>query len=183
VGCANYYTLLFLCPIIYLNYFWCIKYQHIIIYVKMGKRNGKRKKEKEFQVNRAGGISAWSGAGARAAAANWAQTAHEERGTVRRTLWARAHAPEKGGRLTVLNGDGGEGAGRGSAASEIPRRFSVVGPVLRWGSGGKARAGVGGHGGGVNLTGGGLGWPVHGGWRALVAMKSPARPSGAIGDD
>ena len=62
----------------------------------------------------------------------------------------------------MLNGDGGEGVGRGSAG-EIPRRFSAVGPVLRWGSGGEAQAGVGGHGGGVNLTGGGLGWPVHGG--------------------
>jgi hypothetical protein len=49
VGCANSYTLLFLCPIIYLNYFWCIKYQHINIYIyiymKMGKRNGKRKRK------------------------------------------------------------------------------------------------------------------------------------------
>jgi hypothetical protein len=44
VGCANYYTLLFLCPIFYLNYFWCIKYQQINIYVKRGKRNGKKKK-------------------------------------------------------------------------------------------------------------------------------------------
>jgi hypothetical protein len=40
-----------------------------------------------------------------------------------------------------------------------------------------------GHGGGVNLTGGGLGWPVHGGWRALATMKSPARSPGAIGDE
>jgi hypothetical protein len=30
------------------------------------------------------------------------------------------------------------------------------------GSGGEARAGAGVHGGGVNLTGEGLGWPVHG---------------------
>ena len=35
-------------------------------------------------------------------------------------------------------------------------------PVSRRGSGGEARVVVGGHGGGVNLTGGGLGWPVHG---------------------
>jgi hypothetical protein len=54
---------------------------------------------------------------------------------------------------------------------------------LRRGSGGEARAGVGGHGGGVNLTGGGLGWPVHGGWWALAAVKSLARPPGAIGDE
>ena len=31
------------------------------------------------------------------------------------------------------------------------------------------------------MTGGGLGWPVHGGWRALAAVRSPARPPGAIG--
>jgi hypothetical protein len=46
-----------------------------------------------------------------------------------------------------------------------------------------ARAGVGGHVGGVNLTGGCLGWLVHGGWRALAVVKSPARPLGAIGDE
>jgi hypothetical protein len=33
------------------------------------------------------------------------------------------------------------------------------------------------------LTGGGLGWPVHGEWRALAAVKSPARLPGAIGDE
>jgi hypothetical protein len=33
------------------------------------------------------------------------------------------------------------------------------------------------------LTGGGLGWPVHGGWRALTVVKSPTRPPGAIGDE
>jgi hypothetical protein len=37
-----------------------------------------------------------------------------------------------------------------------------VGPVLRRGNGGEARAGEGGHGGGVNLTGGGLWRPVRG---------------------
>jgi hypothetical protein len=38
-----------------------------------------------------------------------------------------------------------------------------VGPVLWRGSGGEARAGEGGHGGGVNWTGGGLWRPVRGG--------------------
>jgi hypothetical protein len=33
------------------------------------------------------------------------------------------------------------------------------------------------------LTGGCLGWPVHSGWRALGAVKSPVRPLGAIGDE
>jgi hypothetical protein len=37
-----------------------------------------------------------------------------------------------------------------------------VGPVLWRGSGGEAWAGVGDHEGGVNLTGGDLGWPVQG---------------------
>jgi hypothetical protein len=73
------------------------------------------------------------------------------------------------------------GVDRGSAAGEILRRFSAVGPVLWRGSGGEARVGVVDHGGGVNLTDGASGWTVHGGWRVLVAVKSPARPSGAIG--
>jgi hypothetical protein len=51
---------------------------------------------------------------------------------------------------------------RSSTADAIPRRFSAVGPVLWRGSGGEARAGLGHHRGGVNLTGRDLGWPVHG---------------------
>jgi hypothetical protein len=93
---------------------------------------------------------------------------------------ARAHMPEEGG-LTARTVTGEGGVGRGSTAVEIPRRFSVVGPVLRWGSGGEAQVGVGGHGGVVNLTGGGLGWPGHGGWRVLAAVKPPARQPSTIG--
>jgi hypothetical protein len=33
------------------------------------------------------------------------------------------------------------------------------------------------------LTGGCLGRPVHDGWGALAAVKSPARPLGTIGDE
>jgi hypothetical protein len=33
------------------------------------------------------------------------------------------------------------------------------------------------------LTDGCLGWPVHSGRLALAAVKSPARPLGAIGDE
>jgi hypothetical protein len=54
VGCANYYTLLFLCPIIYLNYFWCIKYQYINIYIKWEKELEKGK-EKGFSASWARG--------------------------------------------------------------------------------------------------------------------------------
>jgi hypothetical protein len=64
--------------------------------------------------------------------------------------------------LMARSGDGGGGeVDRGSPAGEILRRFSAVGPVLWWGSGGEARVVVGGHGGGVNSTGGDLGWQVH----------------------
>jgi hypothetical protein len=102
VGCANYYTLLLLCPIIYLNYFWCIKYQHINI-CENWKKKWENEKEKEFQVNRARGVRPGR---ARGVAANWAQTAHKERGTARWTPWARARAPGRGG-LMAWNGDGG----------------------------------------------------------------------------
>jgi hypothetical protein len=40
---------------IYLDYFWYIKYQHISIYMKMGKGNGKRKRKREKQLAGPGG--------------------------------------------------------------------------------------------------------------------------------
>jgi hypothetical protein len=76
---------------------------------------------------------------------------------------------------------GGEGAGRGSTAGEIPRRFSAGGPVLRRGSGGEARAGVRGHGDGVNLTGGAWSGRSTVWRRVLAAVKSPARQPSAKG--
>jgi hypothetical protein len=54
------------------------------------------------------------------------------------------------------------GVDRSPADGKIPRRFSAVGPVLRRGGGGEARAGAGDHGGGVNFTGRGLWRPVRG---------------------
>jgi hypothetical protein len=54
-------------------------------------------KEKEFQVNRAGGEFRPGRARARGVAAKWAHTAHEERGTARQMPWARVHAPEREG--------------------------------------------------------------------------------------
>jgi hypothetical protein len=86
--------IIILCPKIYLDYFWCIKYLYIYIY-----RKRKKEKEKEkriLQLAGPGGISAQPSAGAR--------------GRVdRRPTWpvsggtARAHVPEGGG-LTVLGG-------------------------------------------------------------------------------
>jgi hypothetical protein len=94
---------------------------------------------------------------------------------------AWAHTSARGGGLTARSGDGGGEVDRSSTAGEIPRRFSAVGPVLWRGSGGEARAGVGDHGGGVNLTGGGLGWLITARWRVLAAVRSPARQPSAIG--
>jgi hypothetical protein len=34
-------NIIILCPIIYLDYFWCIKYQYMHLYMKIGKRKGK----------------------------------------------------------------------------------------------------------------------------------------------
>jgi hypothetical protein len=56
----------------------------------------------------------------------------------------------------------GGGFDRSPAGDEIPQRFSAVGPVLRRGGSGEAQAGAGDHGGGANLTGGGLWRPVRG---------------------
>jgi hypothetical protein len=75
---------------------------------------------------------------------------------------ARAHTSAREGGLTARGSDGGGEVDRSSTAGEITRRFCAMGPVLWRGSGGEARAGVGDHGGGVNLIGGGQGWPVHG---------------------
>jgi hypothetical protein len=147
---------------IYLNYFWCIKYQHIILYMKMGKRNGKIKRKRVFLLAGPGGeILAHPGASARAGAAG-GPAGPSARETTRDGAVARAHTLVREGGLTTRSSDGGGEVDRSSIAGEIPRRFSVVGPVLWRGSGGEARAWIGDHGGGVNLTGGGLGWPVHG---------------------
>jgi hypothetical protein len=58
------------------------------------------------------------------------------------------------------------------------RRSSGFGWLGRWRSTGRGR----GHGGGVNLTGGHSGWPVHGEVVAPTAARSPARLLGVIGE-
>jgi hypothetical protein len=67
---------------------------------------------------------------------------------------------QRGGGFNSADDNRGRGVDRSSTSGGIPRRFSTVGPVLRRGGGGEARAGAGDHRGGVNLTGGGLGRPV-----------------------
>jgi hypothetical protein len=148
-------------------------------YVKIGKRNGKRKKKRVFSANWAGGISAQPSAGARGQAAQPAQGREERHG---RTPWVRAHTSEGGGGNGVGRGEKGRFAAVRTAAGEVPRRFFVGGPVLRRRSGGKAWEMVG-------VTEAGPIWPVdaRGGrstarWRASAAVGSPARLPGAIGE-
>jgi hypothetical protein len=59
-------NIIILCHIKYLDYFWCIKYQYINIYVKMGKENGKNKRKRIFLANWARGVGGFGPAGARA---------------------------------------------------------------------------------------------------------------------
>jgi hypothetical protein len=91
---------------------------------------------------------------------------------------ARARMPERGRGLTTLTATEGGGVRLESGRRRIPRRFSAVGPVLRWGSGGEARPGAGDHGGGVNWTGGGLWRPVRG---AMVSVRGGVVVGAAIG--
>jgi hypothetical protein len=62
---------------------------------------------------------------------------------------------------TALGVDRGGSAERKPAA-EARRWFSAGDPVPGGWGGGEARVRIGGHGGGVNLAGGGLEWSVHG---------------------
>jgi hypothetical protein len=73
---------------------------------------------------------------------------------------ARGPHTSEGGLTAWTTTEGEGGFDQSLADDEIPQRFSAVGPVLRRGGGGEARAGVGDHEGGVNLTGGGLWRPV-----------------------
>jgi hypothetical protein len=42
---CQFLDIIILCPKIYLDYFWCIKYQYIYIYIKIGKEKEKRKRK------------------------------------------------------------------------------------------------------------------------------------------
>jgi hypothetical protein len=141
-----------LCPIIYLNYFWCIKYQHINIYMKMGKRNGKRKKEKEFSTN-------WAGGGGISA-----QPTHEERG---RRGGRRGPMRQREERGDDVRGGGGGRSTAGENRSPVnptvvPRRWSGSEWMERW----QSTSGGGGSWRWSQFASGCLWWPVHGGWRA-----------------
>jgi hypothetical protein len=118
-----------MCPIIYLNYFWCIKYQHINIYVKMGKRHGKRKKKRNSRLTGPGGFRPGR-ARAHGVAAKWAQSAHEEGDGATDTVGVGPRAREGEGRRR--QGGGGERSAAGENRSPVnpttvPRRWSGSG--------------------------------------------------------
>jgi hypothetical protein len=97
--------IIILCPIIYLDYFWCIKYQYMHKYMKIGKRNGKRKRKRDFLLAGPGGrFSAQPSAGARASR----RPTNGVRG-VDGAVGAGPHASE-------------EGRGRGANQPEFDRR-------------------------------------------------------------
>jgi hypothetical protein len=93
-------------------------------YMKIGKRNGKRKKKSDFLLTGPGGFrlsrptsGGWRGDGA---------------------VVAGPRASEEGGRRSGgMRGGGGSRRGE-PVAGEVPRRFFAGGPVLRRRDGGKA---------------------------------------------
>jgi hypothetical protein len=129
--------------------------------VKIGKRNGKGKRERIFQLAGPGGFRPSWRERARAGALS-AHLAQPRGATAGDGAVVRACTPERGRADDVNGTEGGEGARPGSGRRRAPRRFSTVGPVLRWGNGGEAWAGDGGHGGGANFACGGLWRPVRG---------------------
>jgi hypothetical protein len=94
--------IIILCPKIYLDYFWCIKYQYINIYIKIGNEKGKRKGKEVSSASWAGGISAQPSAGTRSRVGR-RPTSLAGGGTM------RAHLLEGGGADGARRGDGGGG--------------------------------------------------------------------------
>jgi hypothetical protein len=125
VVCAISYTLLFLCPIIYLNYFWSIKYHHINIY--MGKRNGKRKRKGFYCLLGQGGDFGPSEA---------AHSAHRRGDGGGRCRGAGPHVSERRGVNGVERATEGGGKPTGARPPVKPWvRFYGGGAVARHGRG------------------------------------------------
>jgi hypothetical protein len=148
----------------------------------MGKRNGKRKKKRNSRLTGPGGISAWSVAGA------WRRGQMGPvgpRGAGDGTADAVGAGPRaREGEGRRCQGGGGERSAAGENRSPVnptvvPRRWSGSGWTGWWQStsGGRGSWRWG------QFDRWRPGWPVHGRWRALAAVKSPARPPGAIGNE
>jgi hypothetical protein len=147
VGCAKFLNIIILCPIIYSDYFWCIKDQYMHIYMKIGKRNGKRKKKRNFPAKWVGRDFGLARVRARGRAAGG--PARPASGRRRKDDAVGAGPRARGrGRLTVSvgrtgAGGGGEPAGVGKNRPSTrfhggsPPRFQfwVVGEVAKHGWG------------------------------------------------
>jgi hypothetical protein len=122
-----------------------------------------------------GGISAHSAwTRGRGRACGPAGPAARERRRGRRRSTGPPAREREGANGVDANG-GRERARPGFGRRRTPRRFSAVGPVLWRGSGGEARAGEVGHGGGANLACGGL-------WRPVRGAVAGARGGEAAGE-
>jgi hypothetical protein len=178
VGCANFYTSLFLCPNNLFRQFLVHKILASKYICENEKRNRKRKRERILQLIGPGeGISAHSARGRGRACGPVGPAARKRRRGRRRS--AGLPVRERGG-LTALLGNGGGRGSTGAGRRRTPRWFSAVGPVLWRGSGGEARAGEVGHEGGANLACGGLWRPVHG---AVAGARSGEAAGGVSGHD
>jgi hypothetical protein len=108
--------------------------------------NGKKKRKRIF-------LAKWRGG-----AATWPSSARQRE--------QRGSTCQRGG--TALGGDGGSAERKPTAGARrwfsagARRRFSASDPAPGGWGGGEARVGIGGHGGGVNLVGGGLERSVRG---------------------
>jgi hypothetical protein len=132
---------------------------------------GKRKRKRNFQLAGPGG-GGFRPTRARARLRpSWPSCAGATAGN---DTVARARMPQRGRGLTTLTATEGGGFRPESGRWRIPRRFSAVGPVLRRGGGGEARAGAGDHGGGANLTGEGL-------WRSIRGVVAGVRGGDVAG--
>ena len=136
--------IIILCPIIYLDYFWCIKYQYIYIYIKIGKEKEKEKEKGFPHLAGPEGIRP-SRARARAGARAGGPLGLLAGGTTRGRRRGRGPTCQREGEADGTGGDGGSRrggqTGRSSTAGEARdgsppgSRFCDDGVVARHGRG------------------------------------------------
>jgi hypothetical protein len=141
----------------------------------MGKRKGKRKRERVLQLAGPGGgdfgpVGA-SACGRARFRPTWPSRAGRRRGTA---PW-RGPARQREGGADDVNVTEEGGARPGSGRRRAPRRFSAAGPILRRGGGGEARAGDGGHGVGRIGPAVASGGRSAARWRVPAAVMPPVR--------
>jgi hypothetical protein len=140
----------------------------------MGKRKGKRKRERILQPTGPGGILAQK-APARAGGRAFGPLGPAARGDGGGTALRRGPACQREGGGNGVNGTEGGTRSTGAGRRRAPRRFSAVGPVLRWGSGGGAWAVDGGHGVGRISPAGAYGGRSAARWRVPAAVLPSVR--------